>query len=100
MMLAVQPPGAAHHAVHNSSANTTQAANSGGQKNGKRQAQAAQAVAQHAARTPRFCTSMATKKPARMKNTGMRNAWMKAVSRSAATVVRSSRQGNGESFTM
>jgi hypothetical protein len=43
---------------------------------------------------------MATKKPARMKNTGMRNAWMKAVSRSATGVVRSSRQGNGESFTM
>ena len=44
-------------------------------------------------RTPRFCTSMATKKPARMKNTGMRNAWMNAVSRSASGVARSSRQG-------
>ena len=52
------------------------------------------------ARAPRRSISKATKKPARMKNTGMRNAWMNAISKSAVGVVWLSRQGRGEGPAM
>ena len=56
---------------------------------------AGDAVPEHAQR-PRRATRNATKKPARMKNTGIRKAWMNIRTKSASGVVCESRHGRGD----
>lgn len=76
-------------------ASTLQSAKRGGQNSANGNARRCRRL-RTMARVPRRSIIRATKKPARMKNTGMRKAWMKASSRSATGVVRLSRQGRGE----